>query len=321
MKARILETLVLTITGMVVTFLFSALIAYFTENNPEIKIGSSSKIQDNQYYLPIVISTFEKGINNLTVSVPANVKKSQIKSSEPLNIKNIENNIGTENGSVFEVNKIPANKNTQLVLITNKSIDDEKIEIYSDKSKLNLQHSSEIQNPISSQIKSILINTVVYGLLIGLLTYWSDKRRDEKIKNARERTEDVQRLLDLQSKEIENLNLNSDRIKEHSEKIEKKQEKAFDEIEQKLANAEANSIKKQILLQAKLNDYRKELNFWRNTIRKILYKLPDGENKATDLFNLITKSLKTYQTNEKYIHDFESLKALSKYIEDIDKKE
>lgn len=51
-----------------------------------------------------------------------------------------------------------------------------------------------------------------------------------------------------------------------------------------------------ILYLARLGDYSKELNFWRDTIRKITYNSTNKNNGTESIIDIVTKSLKTYRT-------------------------
>ena len=48
----------------------------------------------------------------------------------------------------------------------------------------------------------------------------------------------------------------------------------------------------------RMRDYQKELDFWKDTIRKFLYKSKETEDSAERLFSIITDSLKTYSTRK-----------------------
>ena len=52
------------------------------------------------------------------------------------------------------------------------------------------------------------------------------------------------------------------------------------------------------LLYRRIADLSKELDFWKNTIRKIIYKTQTDETGKQSIFDIVTSNLKTYHVNE-----------------------
>ena len=71
-----------------------------------------------------------------------------------------------------------------------------------------------------------------------------------------------------------------------------------------------------ILLLARLSDYSKELTFWRDTIRKILYSMSKtGKKAAEEVIKEVTATLKTHSTLSESEDDFETIKMASLLLE------
>lgn len=90
------------------------------------------------------------------------------------------------------------------------------------------------------------------------------------------------------NKEKERTNKECDKIRETLEKQEERTKKLF--------KYEENN---RFRLQRRLWDYSKELNFWKDTIRKMLYKSRDRELNNEEIFKIVTQNLKTYRTLDK----------------------
>jgi len=324
---KIAEVLLATIVGGLFTFFTSLLIPYFFDDSSIVNIGAPTKIDNGNYIIPIQVSTFKDDIQELRFDIPINITEEQIKSNVPLSINLAKNNVGTSGGSVLEFSKIPSRKNIQIIINTKQQLDERKIEVHSKNNHAKTDFLFEKESPLKAQIRSIIINSILYSVFFGISSYLTLRTLEKRRLKANEEIDEVNKSLEKHKKEYKEneekwKNLLSEN-KEANEKI----VKGSKEIDQKLINikedlekARTDSLKKQILLTAKLNDYKKELNFWRNTIRKILYKQSNKENNADNLFKLVSSSLKTYQTNEKHIPDFESLKVLSEYVKDIGKE-
>ncbi|MBT2668651.1 hypothetical protein J7J00_24790 [Bacillus sp. ISL-4] len=321
MSSRVFESLIMLVVAGIFTSISGFAVSYFTDYKSVVTIGESTQVAKDQFILPVNLSAFDD-LNNLRLSIPGSLTEKQIKSNKPINIKVVTSNLGTTNGTVFEIKKLPLDSNTELVLLTNKQLNDKEIIVYGNGNKVNVKYANEMENPIKAQVKTIITNAVMYAILLGGIYYLANRRqdkkikafeeeRDEKIKEVRENHEDIQKLMDFRE---ETLNKAMEDNKISMEKLGAK----FGESEKTLEKLKIDSKKSQILLLAKLNDYRKELNFWRDTIRKIIYQLPNGDSKAEQLIKIVSKSLKTYQTHEKQEHDFEALKVLSKMIRDME---
>lgn len=295
MLKRIFEATMTALVIGAVTFLCSFLLTFFFGDKSTITIGESTQINNNQFSIPISIHTNSKQLENFQIEVDDKVTEDQIKASQLLKIKIIENNVGPADSSIIKIGNIPQDENINLLILTNKKLSDNQLKVNSSGNGLTVKYDSEKENPIKGQMKELIFNAILYTFLVGISSYYTNRSRDEKINLFKE-------LLQQQNKKLE------------------KEEKRIKEVEDKIKNSQTDSTKRQILLQAKLNDYRKELNFWRNTIRKILYQLTNGEKKADELIKIVSKALKTYQTNEKNEHDFETLKVLSKMIGDNDEE-
>lgn len=307
MASKVWESVLMLITAGLFTFISSFAIAYFFNNNSVVTIGDSTKISNDQYISIVNVSAF-KDIKKLRIDVPYIIDdEGQIKSNTPLNISSVKNNIGTINGTVFEIEKIPSDTNVELIIFTENPLNDEKILIDENENMIDVVYSNEVRNPIQKQLKTIIANAIVYALLIGGFSVWDNRKREQRLTYYKEEKQDIQERSDRLLKDLE-------ASKKETEIIREKTEKNIENFE-KIKN---EGTKRNILLLAKLNDYRKELNFWRDTIRKVIYQLPNGEEKAEKLINIVTSSLRTYQTNEKNSPDFETLKVLSKIINDND---
>ncbi|MGD6962722.1 hypothetical protein ACQCVB_11005 [Fictibacillus phosphorivorans] len=324
---KITEVLLATIAGGLFTFFMGLLIPYFFDDSSIVNIGAPTKIDNGNYITPIQVSTFKDDIQELRFDIPVNITEEQINSNVPLSIKLAKNNVGTEGSSVLEFTKIPSRKNIQIIINTKQQLDERKIEVHSKNNHAKSDFLFEKESPLKAQLRSITINSILYALFFGLSSFLTLRTIEKRRQKANEEIEEMNKAIDKHKKEYKDNEEKWKKILDENDKANEKIAKGSRVIDQKLITlnedlekTKTDSLKKQILLTARLNDYRKELNFWRNTIRKILYKQTNGENSADNLFKLISKSLKTYQTNEKHIPDFEALKVLSEYIKDIDKE-
>lgn len=313
MSEKIGEIIFNLVVPAIFTFIVTWTIAYFFSSSSVITVGNSIEIKENQFLTPININAL-KDINKVSISIPREkMAESQITSSSPININLIENNAGTNNRSVFEIAKVNSDTAVELMIETTTLINDKEILIVKNGNELDVRYSSDVINPLDEQKKSLIINAILYALIVWGLTYWSDRKRDKKIKQIKEDRDESFRVFEASK---ENLIASYEHTKQRNEQAAEESRKQLDELKTEIEKIKLDSKKHNILLLARLNDYRKELNFWRNTIRKVIYKLPKGEEKAEILIDSTISYLKTYQTHDKKTHDFETLRVFSNLIKD-----
>lgn len=318
MGKQIIEATVPAAILGAVTFIATLIMSYFFGVNSVVSIGDSVFLNENQYINPVDIQTHGEELKNVKIVIDSIVTESQIKANQPVEIEILENKVGASNVTTIGISEIPKEQLLNLMIITSNKIDTEEIKAYSSTKKLDIIYESIYESPVEKQVKSALLTALMYAIILGILNYYSNKSREKLLKKY---TEERERAIEASREAIEDIQEELRRAQENADNRIREindLKDATQNLREKVDKANNDSLKKQILLQAKLHDYSKELNFWRNTIRKILYKEKSKYQDADVLFNIVSNTLKTYQTNDKNNFDFESLKALSKMIKDID---
>ncbi|SES12920.1 hypothetical protein [Salipaludibacillus aurantiacus] len=308
---KIFEQYLVPIFAAAILFSSNVIFVYFFDNNAEVKIGTPTQVQEDSFAIPIDIHTFNEGISDLRIGIPVNINENNIFSNKPINIYFQNNNIGLEDSSAIIIEEIVANNNLQIILEVDQFISDQDIEVYSNKGNINVEYLSQKDSPVISQIKNLILYALLYAIILGIVTFFNIKDRDKKVEKVEEQHKNVLQTSEKTAQDTEK------RLSEIKKELETDRLK-LEKLEDKYIKHLNDSKKINILQKAKLNDYRKELSFWRDTIRKILYQMPGDEDKAKELIRIVTHSLKTFQTNEKNEPDFESLKVLTKMISDYE---
>lgn len=71
---------------------------------------------------------------------------------------------------------------------------------------------------------------------------------------------------------------------------------------------------------SRLSDYSKELTFWKDTLKKILYKTETRSSSSEVIFDTVTETLKTYGTRKNYKDvDFDTLTVLQGILKESSK--
>ena len=187
-----------------------------------------------------------------------------------INIKNDVIKVSSEldfkkDGNKIIIEDIYPSYNGSIVLVTNEKIDNSKLNIYCS-SKSNIEWINESKNIIDY---SITIFIMIFGSNLYMQNMYkkSEKLKDEKIALINKETE-----------------INKERIKEiEAQVIEHKKEK--------------RTVRRYLI--SIINDYSKELSFWKDTMRKAFCKNKKDIKTMDNFFEFVTINLKTYKTLEK----------------------
>jgi hypothetical protein len=230
-----------------------------------VKISKDIKIDDRLYSI-ITIENYESNsLNNLRFYIKGKLELSDI-SSKPFASISLDGK-NTEH-TLIEISDVAPNRTTNILLNQGGN----NIEIM----PLNLNQKSirartDEQNPWSFLETVILAGAV--SLLVGVITLISSLYEHKKRSELKEKLDSVEKELDRAASRAKSVDLELAEIKQASMRI-------------------------RILLIARISDYIKELNFWRDTIRKIL-TTPDGKVSPEKVIDLVTDTLGTYGTKGK----------------------
>jgi hypothetical protein len=293
-----------TITSIVVTFLITNALLLGTDwifgEKGSVKIGRAFVIEGKNY-IPVDITNYRnEPISDVIFSIPASMNHASIQSSGPLQIELIPDAVGKTNRKRIKISGIEPRQVTTVMLPTLDQKDSEMINVVNAGQKnLKIEDVKELRHPLLSKFIDMLHMSIFTALTIGILGFWLESRADKIATRGKELMEENQKKL-------------NDAIKESNQLHEKYREQ----------NIEIISMTKrmQILLIAKLKDYSKELNFWRNTIRKILYHTADNNKTADKIFELVTNELKTYRIRSDISQDIDAIKIAEILLQKPNKK-
>jgi len=106
------------------------------------------------------------------------------------------------------------------------------------------------------------------------------------------------------------------RITKDNEEKHDKLIKEIDKAKLLLKESMESSARLRLLLMSRLSDYAKELSFWRDTIRGVIYTHSRNKEAANSILEQVSISLKTYKTDLKDIKDFETIQTLALLTQD-----
>lgn len=220
---------------------------------------SSSTIVDEKYLTTINIKNYQDN-----KSIPQ--IKLWLKEVNVADIKTDANYKYDRSNSVIEVTDIMPQYNSSIVICSDNKISEESLNIEVEEKALIVFLESQKESTYS-KISEYSVVVVIYYIGFAIMSAIN------------------KRMVDKQQKKSD----------EEVEKLEKKLQTVKEIEQERMKLAKENKHK----LQKKLVDYAKELRFWKDTIRNLLYTSKNKQISQDDLFKTVTHSLKTYQTLEK----------------------
>lgn len=261
-KYIIFEAIVAALFSVIISSLIFTLTEIFTSEEIGVFISDSSKVND-EYITMINIKNYQESnnIDTLDLYIESNV----IKVDSELQFK--------EDGNKIIIEDIYPNYNGSIILFTNEKIDNSKLNIYCS-SKSNIEWINESKNIIDN----IKDNVIIYFVTVFIINFASNLymkniyNKSEKINNEK---------IKLINKETK---FNEERLKE---------------IENQVKEYKKEKMATRRYLLSIIKDYSKELDFWKDTIRKAFCKNKKDLKNMDDFFEFVTINLKTYKTLKK----------------------
>lgn len=267
----ILDTLIKTILTISITAILLFIGEYAVMPNGKLYIDKKVLINKKIFTIIELKNTSKKTLHNLKINIPNNIEINNITTSKPISIKINNKILNSGRYKQLILNDIQSYQINRIYIETKKENVEIKIVNFNELN-LELKKLDYIENPLIDIVFKIIIVSIGYFIALFIINYSSMKKLNNAIETSNKLSAKMDGLIKEKDKQIK--------------KIDKRMAKI------------------RIFLLARLNDHSKELSFWRDTIRKILYKSNEKNIQEDDIIDIVTKSLKTFKTKDKeYIND------------------
>ena len=283
---RVFDTISGVALAFFVTLVLNAGINYFTQPKGEVRISPTVAIQ-GQFYVPVNITNFSSApINGLIMSVPKSVNVSNMVASNPTQINPVPDTLGIDAQKRVEISGLePQRIVTLLVPLTQQAEANLLQPVNHKQLGLGYQKPTDIENPLVNSLVNTIGTTLLFSFIIGVLYYVVEGISERQLQA-------LSRLLDQRGQEVEKLAAQLERQEKQAE------------------NARKAIARVNFLLSTRLSDYRKELAFWRDTIRKVLYETSHDQKISETIIAQVTETLKTYRVLSRPVDSEETNWAL-----------
>lgn len=270
------------------TLVVSTIFNYCTIPNGVIYVNNPVHISNNEYIATIEIVNYSNNLlKEIIIEVPGSINS--VYSSTPLTYE-LSSSDTEANVHLLQVESIKENIECQIILQYEFKAMDNMISYSNIKSnKLDIQTYDNHLNPMKQRFTYALISSAIYGIFITIALSISSKQNEKRAKDVQTKSDELHKQISQARDELKE-KVAEERIIQQNlrESIEKNYKEIMEE--------KAYRLKSRLLYESRISDYRKELDYWRDTIRKILYK----ECNPEDLYREIATSLKTYKTLKPY---------------------
>lgn len=276
----VLEVLV----TVLLTSLFSIFLTnLFDSNQCDISIGTSI-INDNEIMTPISIKNNSKNrkIEDLGISAG--------EYNEIINVVADLSFLIDKNKKIITIKYIPPKETISIILITKDIVDLDSVKIaYSGNINTTyLEDKSDKYNSIFSQ-------AFIYSILLFIVVCLQDKIQKKNVI------------------EYNKLNRKIDKITEESDRL-------LVERKEEIKQLKKNKHENRIYYLTRMKDLKKELEFWKDTIRKFIYQSSNSKKMNSDeLFEVVTDTLKTYGTRNNSDTNFDEIFYLAHMMNENNK--
>lgn len=289
MKNTIKDTIVNVITTSIIYFFMSLLTTVFLADKGSIRISGLYK-NDGLWKQNIELVNYSNQ-NEIYLKTPVSTTIENENNISTLLIE--KDNVTSEEFCLYKINQIQPESSTIIVLqLENK--DDRVLFTNLKEKKFSLETQGRIENPKLKLVKQLLPNAFLYILIYSvtqfIASYYAGKRQEELTKKINEKNKKYDEI-----------------------------EKTLNTTKSELKDVELKFHKAIFFFKKQLSDYSKENEFWRNTIRQLLYTGDKKGKKAEQLFETVTNQLQTYTVKSKRNLDLNEIIFVADELEEYDK--
>ncbi len=293
---RVLDTgLVVGITFLVTLFL-NATINYFTQPRANVLTGSITSVQGRTFALVEITNFTFEPLNSLVLSVPKTLDLGDLVFSNPTRVESIPDASGTDLRKHISISGFEPSRVTVMLVPISQPSDLDLIRVVNAHQLHITETSTTVDNPYDTLMRRAAETAIIYSIFVAIGYYWQDTR-------ASHRQEDLTK-----------------QIQEHKEQVEAVQKQLTD-VTTKISEIHREGHRIRIFYLKRLSDATKELDFWRDTVRKMLYQTCEDKNVSERLINHVTNTLKTYSTRSEAIADYDTIDALAGFMAQHDPKD
>lgn len=287
-----------SIVTAVVSSFVALMLQYFSMESVIVSISPSAEI-NGQYLTIVSVHNLKKEtLSDLSLYFEPNFDILKIESKDPFKLQQ----------QYVELDSLAPKAKYSVVVWTEKAIEKDYV-IAESKYKIQLDYANE-DSPYMIRTLWLLIP---FGILTALSTgirIWMNWKQYNKQFQA------TQNLYNQTKKELERAENDRQMIKAELDKLKMTSDRASSRLENKFNDIRRRNQELKSYYLMHIYQLRKELTFWRDTVRKLLYNSQNKFQTADKVIETVTATLKTYTTQEHNDKNIDEMLYLAQLIAD-----
>jgi hypothetical protein len=281
----LLDVTLNALIAFVVTFLLSAVVRQLALPSGRITIGEIMEIGQRRVGVLDVANLTKDPISGLRLVAPRGVRSSDITTSVPITVRVASDSAA--NGTLVVLDDLPPYRLSRVHVALDRVGAGERLQVLNAESKrLRVEHDESQTYDLWSVVRDPLIQALITAVLSSIAVLIMARLTEGLRAEAQKARGELKSFGEQSRHDSEGLRA---RIKE----------------------LEGNTGRLRIVMVARLSDCMKELGFWRDTVRQLLYKMDESGLTAERLVQEITRTLKTYAAQDRMTLDYEAIEALA----------
>ncbi len=271
------------VVTFVVTMMLNVGIEIVFKSNGSIQIDEIQLASGAVAAIVRVENYSRERINDLKILIPKDSQINKISTSTPIQIEGVNKEISTSKQKIVSFSLIPSKAVSTLIIPVPEGGLCCSVINYEE---LNLEFKSadDVLMPSMQALYKGLQTAVIYTLFFAFFLFWYKARINELATKLESIEEKYYGLAESTNKRIRDIDLKFGRHK--------------------------------LILLKRLSDYTKELDFWRDSIRKTLYQSDVSSSTAEKIIAHVTQKLGTFGTRSNSAEEFDTIQALAQDIVD-----
>lgn len=276
---KIGQVFVSVIITFFLTLILNSLVKWVALDNGVLLVEPRIIINNSEYYVFNIENYSAQSIDGFKLLLPDRLDTKQILTSIPISIEEFNSSQSIGRQKRYILSGFPGNQISS-VFIPIQSKEDVDLISFENLKALKIFAKSDIRrtNPIIEILFSSFVISILYSIIFGIFIYFEGQKSKERDKKISELTE------------------SSDKALKHWEG----QQKTCHRV--------------RLLLLARLNDYAKELSFWRDTIRKTIYSTGQNKENADQILKEVQINLKTFKADSNDYNEFQAISTMADFI-------
>lgn len=306
------NTTLTVLLTFIITAALQTAVTYYSSDKGSIGISRSIQIGGKALTVITIENYSRDFMNELAVEIPSALPISEILTDAPVILTDTPPPYQGRT-RVVKLGQISPQLVTRVFIPLPDAMSHNLIRITNpDASGLSLRKDDEIESPLRKALFHAFVVAVIYAIFTALSAYYTK----QNVKSVRLEMENLRKKIDKERAEAKT---EADELGRNITKTKEQATEQLTDVREQLTDAREMISKQRLLLQARLFDYSKELEFWRNAFRTLILSKSGSTQNADELIKSVTDELKTHGTKAS-THQFETIRIAAEWLADAERK-